>query len=106
MRNEFRHEYERSSSNQSIFSRMNSFVWWRRADEPGKPQSTCASRAWTNRAILAMRNGEDTVTILHQMQMSGNCYKVRLAAHQLGIALALKEYPFMAGDTRKPEFLA
>ena len=25
--------------------------------------------------------------VLHQMQMSGNCYKVRLAAHQLGVAL-------------------
>jgi len=44
--------------------------------------------------------------VLHQMQMSGNCYKVRLAAHQLGIPLTLKEYPLLAGDTRKPEFLA
>ncbi|HVZ69704.1 MAG TPA: glutathione S-transferase family protein [Rhizomicrobium sp.] len=43
--------------------------------------------------------------ILHQMQMSGNCYKIRLAARQLGIRIALKEYPLMAGDTRKPEFL-
>jgi glutathione S-transferase len=40
------------------------------------------------------------------MQMSGNCYKVRLAAHQLGIALALKEYPLTGTDTRKPAFLA
>jgi glutathione S-transferase len=40
------------------------------------------------------------------MQMSGNCYKVRLAAHQLGIPITLKEYPLLAGDTRKPEFLA
>jgi glutathione S-transferase len=44
--------------------------------------------------------------VLHQMQMSGNCYKVRLAAHQLGIPLTLKEYPLFAGNTRKPEFLA
>jgi len=43
--------------------------------------------------------------ILHQMQMSGNCYKVRLAAHQLGIALTLKDYGLMDGATRKPEFL-
>jgi len=43
---------------------------------------------------------------LHQMQMSGNCYKVRLLARQLGIPLALKEYPLMAGETRKPDFLA
>ena len=44
--------------------------------------------------------------VLHQMQMSGNCYKVRLAAHQLGKALKLREYPEGAGLTRKPEFLA
>ena len=44
--------------------------------------------------------------ILHQMQMSGNCYKVRLAAWQLGIAMTLKDYPLLAGDTRKPGFLA
>ncbi|HEX3653962.1 MAG TPA: glutathione S-transferase family protein [Rhizomicrobium sp.] len=44
--------------------------------------------------------------ILHQMQMSGNCYKVRLAARQLGTPLTLKEYPLFAGDTRKPDFLA
>lgn len=43
---------------------------------------------------------------LHQMQESGNCYKVRLAARQLGIPLRLKEYPFGAGKTRMPEFLA
>ena len=45
------------------------------------------------------------MTVLHQMQISGNCYKVRLAAHQLGIPLTLKEYPVFAGETRKPEFL-
>ncbi len=44
--------------------------------------------------------------VLHQMQMSGNCYKVRLAAHQLGIPLVLKEYPLFAGETRKAEFLS
>jgi glutathione S-transferase len=44
--------------------------------------------------------------ILHNMQVSGNCYKVRLAARQLGIPLSLKEYPFGAGKTRTPEFLA
>ncbi len=46
------------------------------------------------------------MAILHQMQISGNCYKVRLAAHQLGIPLTLKEYPVFAGDTRRPEFLS
>jgi glutathione S-transferase len=44
--------------------------------------------------------------VLHQMQMSGNCYKVRLTAKQLGIPISLKEYPLMAGETRKPDFLA
>jgi glutathione S-transferase len=44
--------------------------------------------------------------VLHQMQMSGNCYKVRLAAHQVGFPLILEEYPLFGGRTRKPEFLA
>ena len=43
--------------------------------------------------------------MLHQMQMSGNCYKVRLTARQLGIAIALKEYPLHGTETRKPEYL-
>jgi glutathione S-transferase len=40
------------------------------------------------------------------MQMSGNCYKVRLAARQLGVPLTLKNYGLHDGATRKPEFLA
>lgn len=44
--------------------------------------------------------------LLHQMQISGNCYKVRLAARQLEIRVSLKEYPLGSGLTRKPEFLA
>ena len=44
--------------------------------------------------------------VLHQMQMSGNCYKVRLAARQLGVPLTLKDYGLRDGATRKPEFLA
>ncbi len=44
--------------------------------------------------------------VLHQMQMSGNCYKVRLAARQLGISLTLKDYPLHGGETRLPDFLA
>jgi glutathione S-transferase len=43
--------------------------------------------------------------VLHQMQMSGNCYKVRLTARQLGVPIALKEYPLMGSDTRKADFL-
>ena len=40
------------------------------------------------------------------MQMSGNCYKVRLAARQLGIPVVLKDYPLHGGKTRELEFLA
>jgi glutathione S-transferase len=40
------------------------------------------------------------------MQMSGNCYKVRLAARQLGVPVVLKDYPEHGGKTRAPEFLA
>jgi glutathione S-transferase len=47
-----------------------------------------------------------TMPVLHQMQMSGNCYKVRLTAKQAGVPLTLREYPLLAGETRKPEFLA
>jgi glutathione S-transferase len=43
--------------------------------------------------------------ILHQMHVSGNCYKVRLAARRLGIALTLKDYGLHDGSTRTPEFL-
>jgi glutathione S-transferase len=39
------------------------------------------------------------------MHMSGNCYKVRLCARQLGLALTLKDYGLHDGTTRKPEFL-
>jgi len=44
--------------------------------------------------------------VLHQMQMSGNCYKVRLAARQLGVELTLQNYGLHDGATRKPDFLA
>lgn len=44
--------------------------------------------------------------VLHNMQISGNCYKVRLAAKQLGVPITLKDYPVLSGKTRTPEFLA
>jgi glutathione S-transferase len=44
--------------------------------------------------------------VLHQMQVSGNCYKVRLAARQLGVELTLKDYGLHDGTTRKPEYLS
>ena len=44
--------------------------------------------------------------VLHQMHISGNCYKVRLTARQLGIPLTLRDYGLHDGSTRVPEFLA
>jgi glutathione S-transferase len=44
--------------------------------------------------------------ILHQMHDSGNCYKVRLLAHHLGIPLTLRDYGLHDGKTRAPDFLA
>ncbi len=44
--------------------------------------------------------------ILHNMTMSGNCYKVRLLAHQLGIPLTLRDYGLHDGETRRAPFLA
>jgi glutathione S-transferase len=40
------------------------------------------------------------------MQVSGNCYKVRLTARQLGVDLALKNYGLHDGATRRPDFLS
>ena len=40
------------------------------------------------------------------MQVSGNCYKVRLAARQVGTAISLKNYGLHDGSTRQAEFLA
>ena len=44
--------------------------------------------------------------VLHQMSVSGNCYKVRLAARQLGVELTLEDYGLHDGSTRKPEYLS
>ena len=44
--------------------------------------------------------------ILHQMQVSGNCYKVRLAARQLGTTLTLRNYGLLDGSTRTADYLA
>jgi glutathione S-transferase len=44
--------------------------------------------------------------VLHQMHVSGNCYKVRLLARQAGVDLKLKDYPLHGGETRTPDFLA
>ena len=43
---------------------------------------------------------------LYSMRRSGNCYKVRLALAQLGIAHELVEMDILQGETRTPEFIA
>jgi len=40
------------------------------------------------------------------MHVSGNCYKVRLCARQVGVALTLQDYGLHDGQTRQPAFLA
>jgi glutathione S-transferase len=47
----------------------------------------------------------DTYT-LHEYAQSGNCYKIRLTAAHVGVALERREYDIMKGETRTPEFLA
>ena len=42
---------------------------------------------------------------LYSMQRSGNCYKVRLALAQLGIAHDIVEIDILKGDSRTPDFL-
>ena len=43
---------------------------------------------------------------LHEYRASGNCYKVRLTAAHLGVALDRREYDILRGETRTPRFLA
>jgi len=44
--------------------------------------------------------------VLHQMHVSGNCYKVRLVARQTGVTIQLRDYGLHDGTTRQPDFLA
>ena len=43
---------------------------------------------------------------LYSMQRSGNCYKVRLALAQLGIAYDIVDIDTLKGEARTPDFLA
>lgn len=43
--------------------------------------------------------------ILHEYAASGNCYKIRLTAAHVGIALERREYDILAGETRTAAFL-
>jgi glutathione S-transferase len=47
-----------------------------------------------------------TDLILHEYAPSGNCYKIRLTAAHLGIALERRGYDILAGETLTPAFLA
>jgi glutathione S-transferase len=44
--------------------------------------------------------------ILHEDPLSGNCYKIRLTAALLGLAVERRFYDIRKGETRTPEFLA
>ena len=44
--------------------------------------------------------------ILHEYAQSGNCYKIRLTAAHVGVAIERRDYDIMAGATRSPAFLA
>ncbi len=44
--------------------------------------------------------------ILHEYAASGNCYKIRLTAALLGLAIERREYDIMKGETRTADFLA
>jgi glutathione S-transferase len=44
--------------------------------------------------------------ILHEYAASGNCYKIRLTAALLGLAIERREYDIMKGETRNDAFLA
>jgi glutathione S-transferase len=44
--------------------------------------------------------------VLHNMQDSGNCYKLRLLMAQLAVAFRLVDIDILQGESRTPEFLA
>ena len=46
-----------------------------------------------------------TDLILHEDPRSGNCYKIKLTAALLGLALETRQYDILAGETRTPAFL-
>ncbi|MDQ8755218.1 glutathione S-transferase family protein [Sphingosinicella sp. LHD-64] len=47
-----------------------------------------------------------TNLVLHEYAQSGNCYKIRLTAALLGLAIERREYDIMKGETRTGDFLA
>jgi glutathione S-transferase len=47
-----------------------------------------------------------TAIILHEDPVSGNCYKIRLTAAHVGVALERRFYDVLKGETRTTAFLA
>jgi glutathione S-transferase len=43
--------------------------------------------------------------VLHEDPVSGNCYKIRLTAAHVGVALERRAYDILKGETRTPAFL-
>ena len=43
---------------------------------------------------------------LHEYAPSGNCYKIRLTAALLGVAVERRHYDILKGETRTPAFMA
>lgn len=47
-----------------------------------------------------------TTLTLHEYALSGNCYKIRLTAAHMGVALERRQYDILSGETRTAEFMA
>jgi glutathione S-transferase len=58
------------------------------------------------RCVATLPAREETTTRLYDSAISGNSYKVRLAAAQLGVPLAIVPVDILKGESRTPEFLA
>jgi glutathione S-transferase len=56
--------------------------------------------------MVTGKAGRTLMYTLYSMQRSGNCYKVRLALAQLGVAHNLVEVDILKGETHTPDFLA
>lgn len=61
---------------------------------------------WTDGRRRGNLGGMSDTYTLYSMQPSGNCYKVRLLLHQLGVPFRLVDTNAGKGETRTAEFLA
>ena len=81
---------------------------WRPVDKPGlSPGDANLFPARFDFGKEASRQGEGHLAtlVLHEYAVSGNCYKIRLIAALLGLALERREYDIMQGETRTRDFL-